>query len=75
MELTVEWVREHFYDILIGLGALMVLSWLYHHAGRLFSSKAKNKYFCRHCNWEGHVKPKKRRCKSCGSTDLAPSTH
>lgn len=70
-----EWVREHFFDILIGAGALLALSWLYHHGARLLRGKPKDKYYCRHCNWEGVVNARDRRCKSCGSRDLVPVTH
>ena len=70
-----EWVQEHFVDILIGAGVLIVLYWAYHNAGRLFSGKAKNKFYCKHCNWEGTVRGKKRRCKRCGSRDLGAVTH
>lgn len=70
-----EWVREHFFDLLIGGGVLLVVYWGYAHLGRLFRSKPKNKYFCRHCNWEGNVKMKDFRCRSCGSRDLSPATH
>ena len=75
VELIVVWVREHFFDILMGAGALLVLTWLYRQAGRLFSGKAKRKFWCRHCNWEGTVGSRKRRCKSCGSRDITPATH
>ena len=75
MEFIVDWVREHFFDILMGAGALLVLSWLYSLARRLLSGKAKLRFWCRHCNWEGTVRSRKRRCRSCGSRDISPSTH
>ena len=71
----IEWVTEHFREILGALAALVVLSWLYRRLGRLFSHAAKGKYFCRHCNWEGSPPKAEHRCRRCGSGDLSPLTH
>lgn len=73
--LSVEWVREHFFQILAAAGALVVLSWLYGHAARLLRSGPSKKFYCRQCNWEGVVKGRRRRCRRCGSTELNPVTH
>jgi len=72
---SVEWVREHFFEILAAGGGLIVLSWLYSNAARLLRSGPRKKFYCRQCNWEGSVRGRRRRCGRCGSTDLSPVTH
>ena len=70
-----DWIRAHFVEIVGAVVGLMVLSWLYSHAGRLFSRNPRGKYYCRHCNWEGVPRRKEHRCLRCGSPDLSPLTH
>ena len=70
-----DWVQEHFKEILIGAGALFAAYWAYQHLGGLLRGRPKNKFYCRHCNWEGTVGKRNRRCGRCGSRDLGPVTH
>ena len=73
-----EWVQEHFFHLLGVAAGLVVVSWLYHHSGKLFQkhgSKSSTKVFCNHCNWDGFVSRKRMRCKKCGSPDLNHVTH
>jgi hypothetical protein len=71
-EVGIPFVKDNFVEVVGGVAILMVVYWLWKHSGGKASAH-RGKYWCKHCNWEGHVDPKRPQCRKCGSTNMVAS--